>query len=55
MLKYNRVILNYCRAFRGYNFQTGSNKIKLITGYESVTQKVLFGNTTRRINVLEKL
>jgi hypothetical protein len=27
-----------------YNFQTGSNKIKLLTEYESVTQKVLFGS-----------
>jgi hypothetical protein len=27
-----------------YNFQTGSNKIKLLTQYESVTQKVLFDN-----------
>jgi hypothetical protein len=24
-----------------YNFQTGNNKIKLLTEYESVTQKVL--------------
>jgi hypothetical protein len=24
-----------------YNFQTGNNKIKLLTGYEKVTQKVL--------------
>jgi hypothetical protein len=24
-----------------YNFQIGSNKIKLLTEYESVTQKVL--------------
>jgi hypothetical protein len=29
-----------------YNFQTGNNKIKLLTEYESVTQKVLFGNAT---------
>jgi hypothetical protein len=28
-----------------YNFQTGNNKIKLLTEYEDVTQKVLFGNT----------
>jgi hypothetical protein len=28
-----------------YNFQTGNNKIKLLTEYESVTQKVLYGNT----------
>jgi hypothetical protein len=28
-----------------YNFQIGSNRIKLLTEYESVTQKVLFGNT----------
>jgi hypothetical protein len=27
-----------------YNFQTGNNKIKLLTKYERVTQKVLFGN-----------
>jgi hypothetical protein len=27
-----------------YNFQTGSNKIKLLTEYEGVIQKVLFGN-----------
>jgi hypothetical protein len=27
-----------------YNFQTGNNKMKLLTEYESVTQKVLFGN-----------
>jgi hypothetical protein len=27
-----------------YNFQTGNNKIKLLMEYESVTQKVLFGN-----------
>jgi hypothetical protein len=27
-----------------YNFQTGKNKIKLLTEYEGVTQKVLFGN-----------
>jgi hypothetical protein len=26
------------------DFQTGKNKIKLLTEYESVTQKVLFGN-----------
>jgi hypothetical protein len=28
-----------------YNFQTGKNKIKLLTEYEDVTQKVLFGNS----------
>jgi hypothetical protein len=28
-----------------YNFQTGNNKIKLLTEYEDVTQKVLFGNS----------
>jgi hypothetical protein len=28
-----------------YNFQTGNNKMKLLTEYEGVTQKVLFGNT----------
>jgi hypothetical protein len=27
-----------------YNFQTGNNKIKLLTENEDVTQKVLFGN-----------
>jgi hypothetical protein len=27
-----------------YSFQTGNNKIKLLTEYEDVTQKVLFGN-----------
>jgi hypothetical protein len=27
-----------------YNFQTGKNKIKLLTEYEGVTQKVLFGS-----------
>jgi hypothetical protein len=27
-----------------YNFQTGKNKLKLLTVYEDVTQKVLFGN-----------
>jgi hypothetical protein len=27
-----------------YNFQTGNNKIKLLTEYEGVTQNVLFGN-----------
>jgi hypothetical protein len=27
-----------------YNFQTGNNKIKLITEYEGITQEVLFGN-----------
>jgi hypothetical protein len=27
-----------------YNFQTGNKKIKLLTGYEDVTQNVLFGN-----------
>jgi hypothetical protein len=28
-----------------YDFHTGSNKIKLLMEYESVTQKVLFVNT----------
>jgi hypothetical protein len=28
-----------------YNFQTENNKMKQVTEYESVTQKVLFGNT----------
>jgi hypothetical protein len=27
-----------------YNFQTGKNKIKLLTEYEDVSQKVFFGN-----------
>jgi hypothetical protein len=27
-----------------YNFQTGNNRIKLLTEYEGVTQKVLFSN-----------
>jgi hypothetical protein len=27
-----------------YNFQTGNNKMKLLTEYEGVTQNVLFGN-----------
>jgi hypothetical protein len=27
-----------------YNFQTGSNKIKLLMEYEGITQNVLFGN-----------
>jgi hypothetical protein len=27
-----------------YNIQTRNNKIKLLTEYEGVTQKVLFGN-----------
>jgi hypothetical protein len=27
-----------------YNFQTGNNKINVLTEYEGVTQKVLFGN-----------
>jgi hypothetical protein len=27
-----------------YNFQTGNNKIKLLTEYEDVTQEGLFGN-----------
>jgi hypothetical protein len=27
------------------NFQIGNNKIKLLTEYESVTKKVLFGST----------
>jgi DUF917 family protein len=27
-----------------YNFQIGNNKVKLLTEYEGVTQKVLFGN-----------
>jgi hypothetical protein len=27
-----------------YNFQIGNNKIKLLTEYKDVTEKVLFGN-----------
>jgi hypothetical protein len=27
-----------------YNFETGKNKMKLLTEYENVTQKVLFGS-----------
>jgi DUF917 family protein len=27
-----------------YNFQTGNNKMKMLSEYEGVTQKVLFGN-----------
>jgi hypothetical protein len=39
------VILNYCWGVSlAYNFQTGSNKIKLLMEYENVTQKVLFAN-----------
>jgi hypothetical protein len=33
------VIQKYCPV--AYNFQTKNNKIKLLTEYESVTQKVL--------------
>jgi hypothetical protein len=33
-----------------YNFKTGNKKIKLFTGYESVTQKVLFGNAVLAID-----
>jgi hypothetical protein len=28
-----------------YNFQIANNKVKLLTEYEGVTQKVLFGDT----------
>jgi hypothetical protein len=28
-----------------HNFHTGKNKIKLLTEYENVTQRVLFGST----------
>jgi hypothetical protein len=31
-------------VFVAYNFQTGNDKIKLLTEYEDVTQNVLFGN-----------
>jgi hypothetical protein len=30
------VILNYCKGFVAYNIQTGNNKVKLRTEYESV-------------------
>jgi hypothetical protein len=31
-------------VFMACNFQIGNNKIKLLTEYENVTQKVVFGN-----------
>jgi hypothetical protein len=34
-----RMILDYCQVSMTYNFQTGKSKIKLLTKYESVTQK----------------
>jgi hypothetical protein len=38
----------YCASIvevtAAYNFQNGKNKIKLLTEYENVTQKVSFGN-----------
>jgi hypothetical protein len=36
------VTLNYFRGFRGLNFQTGNNKVKLLMEYENIIQKVLF-------------
>jgi dynactin complex subunit len=36
-----RVILNFVGVSVAYNFQTRNNKIKLLTEYESVTQKSL--------------
>jgi hypothetical protein len=41
--KYN-MILNYCRGFRGLNFQIEGKKIKLFIKYEHVIQGVLFDN-----------
>jgi hypothetical protein len=35
------MILNYCRGFRCLLFSTEKNNMKLVTEYESVTQKVL--------------
>jgi hypothetical protein len=44
-----------------YNFQTGNNKIKLLTEYESVTHKLLFDNAVlaalmygRKYNVMRQ-
>jgi hypothetical protein len=37
-----------------YNFETGNNKIKLLTEYESVTQKVLFGDVVAELS-MEKI
>jgi hypothetical protein len=37
-----RVILNYCRGFRGLNFQIGKKKVKLLTEYENVTKKMYY-------------
>jgi hypothetical protein len=38
-----------------YNYQTASNKIELLTEYESVTQKVLFGNAFCGTDSIDKL
>jgi hypothetical protein len=39
-----------------YNFQTGNNKIKLLTEYKGVTQKsFIWQRCTRRIDVWEKI
>jgi hypothetical protein len=40
-LQIYRVILNYCRVSVAYKFQTGKNKVKLLTEYDSETKKVL--------------
>jgi hypothetical protein len=47
------MILNYCQGFRGYSFQAGKNKIKLLMEYESVTQKVLFSNVVLILKVIK--
>jgi hypothetical protein len=36
-----RLILNYCRGFRGLYFSNRKYKVKLITEYENATEKVL--------------
>jgi DUF917 family protein len=45
-----------------YNFKTGNNKIKLLTEYKGVTQKVLFGNAVlaalmsgRKYNIIPQI
>jgi hypothetical protein len=38
-----------------YNFQTGNNKIKLLTEYKGVTQEVLFGNAGRKYDVIPQI
>jgi hypothetical protein len=37
-----------------YNIQIGNSKIKLLTQYESVTQKVLFGNAVLTALISER-